>query len=172
MQTMEQQRAADTWEKAQRCSEEYMSSSPRGCPLIMNSGLMQVLAFLEEKGAKESQRHCRDLSHHLRTWLQARFANTIPSAAFSPFMQALMQIDDPRTYQAITAEAFAWLRWMRQMAAGFARRRALTMAIAAVPGYMGSDFSSASPGMRFGMYLKLWGTNNRSGTNGYGLRTT
>lgn len=36
------------------------------------------------------------------------------------------------------------------------------MAMAAVPAYMGSDFSSASPGMRFGIYLKLWGTNNRS----------
>lgn len=117
MQTMEQQRAADAWEKAQRCTDEYMKLA-KGLPaLIMNSGLMQVLAFLEEKGAKDSQRHCRDLSHHLRTWLQARFANTIPSAEFAPFMQALMQIDDPRTYQAITAEAFAWLRWMRQMAA-------------------------------------------------------
>jgi CRISPR-associated protein Cmr6 len=37
------------------------------------------------------------------------------------------------------------------------------MAIAAVPTYLGTTFSSASPGMRFGMYLKLWGTNNRSG---------
>jgi CRISPR-associated protein Cmr6 len=37
------------------------------------------------------------------------------------------------------------------------------MAIAAVPAYLGSDFSSASPGMRFGMYLKLWGKNNRTG---------
>ena len=37
------------------------------------------------------------------------------------------------------------------------------MAIAAVPGYLGSNFSSASPGARFGLYLKLWGTNNRTG---------
>lgn len=27
---------------------------------------------------------------------------------------------------------------------------------AAVPNYLGTDFSEASPGMRFGMYLKLW----------------
>lgn len=30
------------------------------------------------------------------------------------------------------------------------------MPIAAVPSYLGSDFQYASPGMRFGMYLKLW----------------
>lgn len=32
------------------------------------------------------------------------------------------------------------------------------MAIAAVPDYMGKDFSSASPGLRFGMYLQVWGS--------------
>ena len=36
------------------------------------------------------------------------------------------------------------------------------MPIAAVPKYLGQDFKEASPGMRFGMYLKLWGMNNRS----------
>ncbi|WP_290680800.1 type III-B CRISPR module RAMP protein Cmr6 [Halothiobacillus sp. 15-55-196] len=36
------------------------------------------------------------------------------------------------------------------------------MPIAAVPKYLGQDFKNASPGMRFGMYLKLWGVNNRS----------
>lgn len=36
------------------------------------------------------------------------------------------------------------------------------MPIAAVPKYLGSDFKGASPGMRFGMYLKLWGQNRRT----------
>jgi len=36
------------------------------------------------------------------------------------------------------------------------------MPIAAVPAYLGQDFKEASPGMRFGMYLKLWGVNTRS----------
>ena len=36
------------------------------------------------------------------------------------------------------------------------------MPIAAVPRYLGSDFGSASPGLRFGMYLKLWGVNSQS----------
>jgi CRISPR-associated protein Cmr6 len=36
------------------------------------------------------------------------------------------------------------------------------MPIAALPEYLGKDFSQASPGLRFGMYLPLWGTNKRS----------
>ena len=36
------------------------------------------------------------------------------------------------------------------------------MPIAAVPAYLGQDFSSASPGLRFGMYLPLWGMNRRT----------
>lgn len=36
------------------------------------------------------------------------------------------------------------------------------MPIAAVPNYLGQDFEDASPGMRFGMYLKLWNMTNGS----------
>ncbi len=36
------------------------------------------------------------------------------------------------------------------------------MPIAAVPKYLGHDFHQASPGMRFSMYLKLWGINRRT----------
>ena len=36
---------------------------------------------------------------------------------------------------------------------------------AAVPEYLGSDFSTASPALRFGMYLKLWGIDFRSKKN-------
>jgi CRISPR-associated protein Cmr6 len=34
------------------------------------------------------------------------------------------------------------------------------MSMAAVPDYLGEDFSGASPGMRFGMYLAVWGGAN------------
>ncbi|MCS6997545.1 MAG: type III-B CRISPR module RAMP protein Cmr6, partial [Casimicrobiaceae bacterium] len=36
------------------------------------------------------------------------------------------------------------------------------MPIAAVPAYLGNDFRGASPGLRFGMYLRLWGINRRT----------
>lgn len=39
------------------------------------------------------------------------------------------------------------------------------MPIAAVPEYLGRDFSGASPALRFGMYLELWGVDSRSKEN-------
>jgi len=36
------------------------------------------------------------------------------------------------------------------------------MPIAAVPNYLGQDFREASPGLRFGMFLRLWGINRRT----------
>ena len=114
-QTMEQKRAADAWARCQGCSSEYQNLA-KGLPaLIMNSGLMQVLAYLHEKGSKDSQRHCRELGEHLRDWLHRQFPQAIRNAEFATFMQALMKAE-PRSFQHITAEAFAWLRWTRQMA--------------------------------------------------------
>ena len=36
------------------------------------------------------------------------------------------------------------------------------MPIAAVPAYLGKEFKDATPGLRFGMYLALWGVNRRT----------
>lgn len=36
------------------------------------------------------------------------------------------------------------------------------MPIAAVPRYLGDNFDQASPGMRFGMYLRIWGQDRQS----------
>ncbi len=116
MATLEQQRAQDAWEKSGTYTKEHVKFA-KGLPaLIMNSGLMQVLAFCYEKGQKESQRHNEEVARDLRIWLQSRFRKLIPSADFAPFMEALMKVQDSRDFQAITAEAFAWLRWLRQMA--------------------------------------------------------
>jgi CRISPR-associated protein Cmr5 len=114
-QTLEQQRAQDAWSKCERYSDKHVNVA-KGLPaLIMNSGLMQVLAFCHEKGQKESGRENEDVASHLRSWLQKRFPQLIQNADFQSFMEALMKAK-PADYQAITAEAFAWLRWMRQMA--------------------------------------------------------
>ena len=113
--TLEQRRARDTWDKSQGCTDEYMKLA-KGLPaLIMNSGLMQTLAFMQEKGSKgASSPHYKVLSGHLRSWLRERFPDLPPD--FPGFMDGLMSAE-PRTYQDVTAEAFAWLKWMRQMAA-------------------------------------------------------
>lgn len=113
--TLEQKRAANAWDCAQGSSSDYQNLA-KGLPaLIMNSGLMQVLAFLDEKGRKSSQVHCQVLGDHLRAWLSQRFPTELPKADFASFMPSLMKVE-PRQFQAITTEAFAWLRWARQMA--------------------------------------------------------
>lgn len=111
METLEQLRAKDAWAKSKPYTREHVNIA-KGLPaLIMNSGLMQVLAFCHEKGGANEA-----VAQHLRTWLSGRFNGVNRDPGFEPFMQALMGAA-PRDYQAITAEAFAWLRWMRQMAA-------------------------------------------------------
>ena len=113
--TLEQQRAADAWRRAQGCQDNYVNLA-KGLPaLIMNSGLMQVMAFLHEKGGKSSQAHCKILGEHLRGWLHSQFPKQLDSPEFSIFMSKLMAAD-PLTFQQITTEAYAWLRWMRQIA--------------------------------------------------------
>lgn len=111
-QTMEQRRATDAWNKAEqgisKHGKDYVNDA-KGLPaLIMNSGLMQVMAFLHEKGGRHEL-----LASHLRDWLHQTHKTP---ADFVRFMEYLLNAG-PSEFQAITAEAFAWLRWMRQMAA-------------------------------------------------------
>jgi CRISPR-associated protein Cmr5 len=107
--TLDQQRAADAWRCAQGQGRDYVNLA-KGLPaLIMNSGLLQVMAFLKEKGS-----HCSVLGGHLRAWLHTRFRD-VPEP-FDGFMTAMMKADS-RKVQAVTAESLAWLRWLRQLAA-------------------------------------------------------
>lgn len=111
MATLEQQRAQDAWDKSEKYGKDHVNIA-KGLPaLIMNSGLMQVLAFCHEKGGKNEE-----LASHLRVWLQRRYPQKFQSNEFASFMEKLMTAN-PGEFQAITAEAFAWLRWMRQIAA-------------------------------------------------------
>lgn len=115
--TLEQQRAADAW----RCAREQTSGKDyvnlaKGLPaLIMNSGLIQVLAHLHAKGGRNGNRQHGELEMHLRQWLAQRF-DALPNKDFDRFMYVLIEDTDPQRFQQITAEAMAWLRWMRQVA--------------------------------------------------------
>jgi CRISPR-associated protein Cmr5 len=113
--TLEQQRAQDAWSRSEYYSDKHADFAKSLPALIMNSGLMQVLAFCHEKGKKDSGRHCEDVAGDLRAWLNQRFNGGKGDIEFEAFMQGLMNAS-PRDYQAITAEAFAWLKWLRQMA--------------------------------------------------------
>ena len=112
-QTQEQLRAQDAWEKCADYSKEHVNIA-KGLPaLIMNSGLMQVLAFCQEKKGKHDR-----VATDLRTWLVGSISRgqVKQDPGFDAFVQFLMK-SGPQDYQAINAEAFAWLKWLRQMAA-------------------------------------------------------
>lgn len=112
-QTLEQQRAWNTWQVSSKYrGKEYVNAAKALPALIMNSGLMQVLAFCKNKGGAQA-----DLAQDMMFWLAQRFPQVFSGrASFADFMQALM-LTKPADYQAINAEAFAWLRWLRQFAA-------------------------------------------------------
>lgn len=109
--SLEQQRAQHAWERAgdgvQRFGKYYTNVAKAVPGLIMNSGLMQVLAFLNGKDGQHQL-----LAEHLRDWLCRQ--HELPKD-FEPCMEALMH-SDPRDFQLVTAEALAWLKWLRQMA--------------------------------------------------------
>lgn len=110
--TLEQQRAQHAWDQCKAYDTKEHVNFSKGLPaLIMNSGLMQVLAFCHEKKGVYEQ-----VATDLRIWLNYRFNGAKRDPGFDLFIQALMKAS-PADYQAITNEAFAWLRWMRQMAA-------------------------------------------------------
>ena len=119
VQTLEQLRAQDAWTKSgegvRRHNKDYVNLAKSLPALIMNSGLMQVMAFLHQKGDD----HHHAIAIHLRGWLHRRFGDETPED-FERFMEAMLNAN-PRTYQSVTTEAFAWLKWLRQMAA--ARQR-------------------------------------------------
>lgn len=108
METLEQQRARDAWKRCSDYSEKHVKLAKSLPALIMNSGLMQVMAFLNEKDSEHQL-----VAKHLRSWLHRRYKTP---DEFKAFMEHLMKAD-ARTYQAVTTEAFAWLKWLRQMAA-------------------------------------------------------
>lgn len=110
-QTLEQQRAQNAWNVSAHYDKEQVNIA-KGLPaLIMNSGLMQVLAFCHDKGGKYEK-----VATDLRGWLSTRRIGNLNDADFDKAMQALMSAS-PHDYQRINAEAFAWLKWLRQMSA-------------------------------------------------------
>jgi CRISPR-associated protein Cmr5 len=111
-QTREQQRAQDAWERSdpQRYREEHLRVA-KGLPaLIANAGLMQVLAYCQSKEGAH-----RVVADDLRDWLARTSLGGGRDPGFGPFMERLMR-STAAEYQLLTAEAFAWLRWLRQMA--------------------------------------------------------
>jgi CRISPR-associated protein Cmr5 len=117
---LDQQRAAYAWQCVQGCNGDYANLAKAAPALIMTNGLMQTLAYYQEKGKnyqEKGKNHHLALSKHLREWLKCRFKQQINDSDFSAIMQALFNTADASFYRQTTEESLALLRWIRQFAA-------------------------------------------------------
>ncbi|WP_198150787.1 type III-B CRISPR module-associated protein Cmr5 [Caldimonas taiwanensis] len=110
--TLEQRRAAHAWSCVKdKVSKEYVNVAKAMPQLIMNSGLMQTLAFMEQKQGEYSK-----VASQLRQWLHERFGCTEEQEPdFKKMMDKLLHAS-PSEFRLYTTEALAWLKWLRQLA--------------------------------------------------------
>ncbi|EQD76963.1 CRISPR-associated protein [mine drainage metagenome] len=123
---LDQKRARFAWEKVQQVKMgEYTKLAKSTPALIMQSGLMPVLAFLNDKGKDKTHHHHKELLDHLCEWLHKneQFKERIRGSSFAAVMTALLgdesrdAAEHARFYQQATGETLALLRWIRQFAA-------------------------------------------------------
>lgn len=120
--TLEQQRAQFAWQCAQEgvqiAGDEYRNLAKAAPALIMNNGLMQTLAFYQNK----NKDHHRALAAQLRRWIKQRVMpradgnGNCQDPGFQPMMDLLLRAQ-PEQYRQATDEALRILRWIRQFAA-------------------------------------------------------
>ncbi len=113
--TLEQKRSETAWRFAKEgvaLSDQYKDLAKATPALIMNNGLLQTLAFFEDKGKP----HHKTLAAHLRRWVMTRAGGSDKDIGFSPFMEILLKADSSQ-YRQSTEEALLLLRWIRQFAA-------------------------------------------------------
>ena len=114
--TLEQQRAQFAWDCAKEgtalAGDDYRNLAKAAPALIMNNGLMQTLAFYQDKGKP----HHMALAGQLRRWIMKRDGGNSQDPGFQPMMDVLLRAQ-PDQYRRATDEALLILRWVRQFAA-------------------------------------------------------
>ena len=115
--TLEQQRAQFAWDCAKEgtalAGDDYRNLAKAAPALIMNNGLMQTLAFYQDKGKP----HHMALAGQLRRWImKCAGGNNGQDPGFQPMMDELLRAQ-PDQYRRATDEALLILRWIRQFAA-------------------------------------------------------
>lgn len=130
--TRDQQRAQFAWDKVEEAAQQkiindYSNLSKAVPSLIMNSGLMQTLAFLQAKMDPKkpvSQQHHVLLLAHVMIWLGPILLVPISrppttheeiATAYKETMRSLHGSESTR-YMRATSETMALLRWIRQFA--------------------------------------------------------
>lgn len=113
--SIDQLRAAYAWQCASRRRSEEYGKLAKGAPaLVMGSGLMAALAFWQSRKSGPG----KDLVTDLLGWFAQR--NQLP-ADFEQAMGLMAQKATAAQYMALTDEALALLRWLRQFADALAK---------------------------------------------------
>ncbi len=114
--TLEQKRAQFAWDFAKEgtalAGDEYRNLAKAAPALIMNNGLMQTLAFYQDKNKPQHQA----LARHLRCWIMKPAGGNGQDPGFQLMMEGLLRAE-PANYRQATDEALLILRWIRQFAA-------------------------------------------------------
>lgn len=115
--TLEQERAAYAFKRATRASQlsgktpQKYKRLAKGLPqMIMVSGLMPVMAFLQNKG----EPHHLQLYDDVALWL-ADHGKSNRSIPLATLMGEFTSADSGR-YRELTTETLNMLRWLRQLA--------------------------------------------------------
>lgn len=120
--SLEQQRAAYAWRCVQDIPKDYDKLAKAAPALIMTSGLMQALAYYQDKGATNHgvMDRYHTLNTHIMRWLSRRFCDkdfpSEQSVSFDKIMPGLYNAS-PELFRRATEETLALLRWIRQFAA-------------------------------------------------------
>ena len=124
--SLDQRRSAYAWEKVTDPDlnphrSKYTNLAKAAPALIMNNGLMQTLAFYQEKSKEQAngtskEPHYQALGKHLREWLVQRF-EVLNDPGYQHLVTSLHHHQDRALYRQATEEALQLLRWIRQFAA-------------------------------------------------------
>lgn len=112
--TLDQQRAAYAWRCASqpRSFDGYKELTKGAAALVMGSGLMAALAYWQSRKS-QNREPAQALVADLLAWLAQR--KMLPSAGFEGAMQHMTQQASAH-HMALTDEALALLRWLKQFA--------------------------------------------------------
>ena len=114
--SLDQQRAAYAWQCVQNVPNDYDKLAKAAPALIMNNGLMQALAFYQDKGkTKEGvMDRYHALNVHLMRWLGRQFGgNNFPAeqtASFDTVMPALIAVNVWKMFPFVALMVLAGLQ--------------------------------------------------------------
>ncbi|RMD83547.1 MAG: type III-B CRISPR module-associated protein Cmr5 [Candidatus Dadabacteria bacterium] len=121
MRTLDQERAAFAWQRLREGRTANYTNLAKSLPaLVMTSGLMQTLAFLQGKAGNRGRSEHKELLEDILKWLADSRVAVLDGAETS-FDGAMNRFTNmtPLEYQRATEETLSFLRWVRYLAGTF-----------------------------------------------------